>query len=327
VSGAAPRAGAAALVALLLAAALLAVALLGGCSPGEPPPLTRVTGWAPQGGDVPVDAAASLTLSAPADPAGLTDGSRVALARAADAKAVAAAVERAGGLLPSDPALPCDVALEDGGQRIVLTPRAELSAGSAFVLVLGPIHDAGGHPVLDPDGRRRTFLGPFQTAAPPPGPPPLPVITEVRAVAATPESGGEYVEVANLGDGPLDLDGWRLEKGSSTGAFSGCLLSLAEGGPVAPGGVALVTGAAWDHRYPVPAGTPRYACAATSLAGGLADDRPPDVRLVDPGGTVQATFGAAGAPRCPAAVERLDPAGPDEPANLDCAEGEGTPGW
>jgi hypothetical protein len=316
--------GAWAALALALALMLAGVALAG-CGADQPPPLTRITGWSPQGADAPLDGPASLTLSAAAAPDGLADGTRVALARAADARAVAAAVERDGGLLPSDPALPCDVALADGGRRIELAPRAPLAAGGAYVLVLGPIRDQAGHPVLDPEGRRRTFLGPFQTAPPPPGPPPVPVLTEVRAVAEAPESGGEYVEVADLGEGPLDLDGWRLEKRTAAGGFTGCLLSLAEGGPAPPGGVALLTGAAWDRRYDVPAGAPRYACAASTLAGGLADDRPPDVRLVDPGGTVQATFGAGGAPRCPAAVERLDPTGLDEPANLACTEG--TPGW
>ncbi|HET9554953.1 MAG TPA: lamin tail domain-containing protein, partial [Anaeromyxobacteraceae bacterium] len=127
---------------------------------------------------------------------------------------------------------------------------------------------------------------------------------------------------------PLALAGWRLAKRTSSGALASCELVPAAGEAwVAPGGAALVTGGAWDGRYDLPAGLPRFACGASALAGGLADDRPPEVRLVDPDGAVQATFGEGGvAPRCPAAVERVVPAGPDEAANLACAVGEGTPG-
>jgi hypothetical protein len=308
-------------------AALAVLLLLAACGAPEPAPLPRITGWAPQGGEVALDAEAQVELSAPAGPAGVLDATRVALARATDAKAVAAAVARDGGLGPGDPVIPCEIALVEGGRRIVLTPRAPLSPGLAHVVVVGPLHDADGHPILDPDGRRRTFLGPFRTVALPPGPPPVPVLTEARAVAASPAAGGEYAEVQDRGAGPLNLDGWRLEKRGASGAFSGCLLSLAEGGPVPPGGFALLTGAGWDRRYAVPPGTPRYACAGATLAGGLADDRPVDLRLLDPAGLVRTTLGAAGAPRCPAALERLDPAGPDAPGNLGCTEGEGTPGW
>jgi hypothetical protein len=275
---------------------------------------------------VAADAVATLELTGPADPTGLTDGTRVALARAADARAVAAAVESAGGLTASAPALPCEVRLLDGGRRIELTPRAPLALGAAHVLVVGPIHDAEGRPVLDPDGKRRTFLATFETEAGPPGPPPRPVLTEARADAETPEAGGEYVEVQNRGPAPLDLAGWRLAKRTASGTWTGCDLLGAAGGPLPPGGYALLTGAAWDGRYAVPAGTPRWSCAGTTLAGGLANDRSPELRLLDPAGAVQATLGEGGvAPRCPVVVERIDPAGPDSAANLACSE-IGTPG-
>jgi hypothetical protein len=71
----------------------------------------------------------------------------------------------------------------------------------------------------------------------------------------------------------------------------------------------------------------RFTCGGATLAGGLPDDRPPEVQLRDPSGQVQGSFGQGGAaPRCPAAVERIDPGGPDQPSNLACALEEGTPG-
>jgi len=90
----------------------------------------------------------------------------------------------------------------------------------------------------------------------------------------------------------------------------------------------LLTGGAWDGRYPVPAGTVRFTCGSSTLAGGLSDERPPEVRLLDPAGALLATFGQGdAAPPCPAAVERIDPLAPDQADNLACAEEEGTPGW
>jgi hypothetical protein len=303
------------------ARAVVALALLLGCAPPEPEPYTRVSAWAPSGSGVPPDAVASLELTAPADPAGLADGRRVALARGSDVRAVVAAVESEAGLGAGVPALPCDVALVEGGRRIELRPRAPLAAGAVHALVLGPVRDAGGRPVLDPDGKRRTFVATFEVEPGPPGPPPRPVLTEVLCDAATPEAGGEYVELQNRGEGPLDLAGWRLEKRTASGSLAGCELLLAAGGPLAPGRLGLLTGGDWDGRYALPAGTPRWSCAGATLAGGLANDRAPELRLVDPGGQVVATLGAGGvAPRCPGALERILPEGPDAAANLACAE-------
>jgi hypothetical protein len=59
------------------------------------------------------------------------------------------------------------------------------------------------------------------------------------------------------------------------------------------------------------------------VVGGLANDHPPELRLLDPAGAVLTTLGAGGAPVC-AVVVRLDLDGPDAPSNLAC--GEGTPG-
>ena len=299
------------------------LALLSGCGLEPLAPHTRIAGWSPRGSDAPLDALVTVDFTAPVAAEGLAEGRHVALTRAADARAVARALEasEAPGLL----AVACDVALAEGGRRIALRPRAPLAGGSAWALVVAPtLRDAEGRPVLDPEGHLRSWVGGFSTVA---GPPPRPVLTEVRAVATTPQAAGEYVELVNLGDGPLDLSGWRLEKRTSSGLLAGCTVAVAAA-PLAPGGYALLTSGAWDGRYPVPGGTVRFTCGSATLAGGLADDRPPELRLLDWTGAQVASFGEGGtAPRCAAAVERIDPEGPDRPDNFGCALEEGTPGW
>jgi len=132
--------------------------------------------------------------------------------------------------------------------------------------------------------------------------------------------------VANLGQGPLDIGGFRLAKRTATGALSSCAISAPTGGAVvAPGAVALVSGGAYDGRYPLPAGVAVLACGATALIGGIANDRAPEILLLDRLGTTVATLGANGARICAVALEKIDAAGVDAPANLACTAG--SPGW
>ena len=144
-----------------------------------------------------------------------------------------------------------------------------------------------------------------------------------RAIA--PESGGEYVEVVTVGTGDADLTGFTLAKRTASGAMARCTLALAGGGPIPPGGYALVVGAAYDGRYALPAGTAIYHCGATALAGGLANDRAPALALEDAAGAVVSSAGMIEpAPRCPAALERIHPTSPDATASWTC--GARTPG-
>ena len=169
--------------------------------------------------------------------------------------------------------------------------------------------------------------GPWMVAATG-SPAPRVVLTEVLAAAATPQAGGEYVEVANLGSGDADLTGWKLAKRSASGAVSRCTLEPMAGA-LPPGGHGLLVGGGWDGRYPVPAGVPRFQCGATSLAGGLADDRAPAIALETPSGAVVSGFGwAAPGLRCTErSVERIQPGGEDAASNLACAKvAPGTPG-
>jgi hypothetical protein len=154
------------------------------------------------------------------------------------------------------------------------------------------------------------------------------VITEVLADAASPEAGGEYVEVANLGSGEADLAGFRLAKRGSSGAVSRCDVEPLDG-PIPPGGHGLLVGGAWDGRHLLPAGVRLLRCGAGALAGGLASDRAPELALESPDGAVASGLGwAAPSIRCvERSVERVHPAGPDEPSNLACARAPpGTPG-
>jgi hypothetical protein len=304
-----------------LAWALAALALA--CAGADPDPLPRIVAATPTGKDVPTAAAARLRFSAPVDPAGLLDGSRLVLAEAGDLARVLAAIEDeagAGGV-----GLPARAVLDAGGTAVTLRPDAPLRAHLGHVLVASTrIRAADGRPVVDPEGRRRTFVATFETGAAE-GRPPLPVLTEVRAIAEPPEAGGEYVELANLGAGSLDLRGWRLGKRTGTGARAWCTVEGRPADAVAPGGVALVAGGAWDGRYALPAGVPVLRCGASALAGGLADDRAPAIALADPAGEVVATLGEGGAPRCPAAMERIAPEAPDAEDNLVCTDG--SPGY
>jgi hypothetical protein len=173
----------------------------------------------------------------------------------------------------------------------------------------------------------RATPGPWMVAATG-SPAPRVVLTEVLADAASPQAGGEFVEIANLGSGDADLTGWKLAKRSTSGAISRCTLEP-RGGVLSPGGHGLVVGGGWDGRYAMPAGVPLFHCGATSLAGGLADDRAPSIALESASGAVVSGFGWAGPSlRCTGrSTERIQPGGEDAASNLACAkEAPGTPG-
>jgi hypothetical protein len=291
-----------------------------------PDPLPRVVSASPRGVVPAAGLRVEFTASDPLDPEEVLDGRRIALCLADDAAVVKRLASSDAGLGPGAPVLTASVALEDGNRRAVLVPVAPLVAGARYAGVLGPgLRAVDGRPLLDGDGKQRAIVVEFEIA--PGGQPVRASITEVLADAATPEAGGEFVEVVNLGGTPLDLAGFRLAKRGTTGAFSRCTIAPRAGGPLAPRHVALVAGGAYDSRYPLPTGTPVYQCGATALLGGLANDRAPAIQLEDPAGAVVSSIGvASAAPRCPASsLQRLDPEGPDEAVNLACADAP-TPG-
>jgi hypothetical protein len=297
-------------------------ALAGAVACGVPDlePSVRVTGASPGGSGVPVSAAVEIRFSGAVDPRGLVDGTRLVLAEASALREATGAVESEAGAAGTGVAVRAST--EDGGRRVVLRPIASLREFTGHAVVLSSLaRAADGGPVLDPDGRHRTFVASFETGAPE-GPPPEPALSEVRIDADTPEVGGEYVELANLGGGPLDLGGYRLAKRTAAGGLTSCLIVAAQGAVrVAPGGVAIVAGGAYDGRYALPAEVPVLACGTSALLGGIANDRAPEILLADRVGTIVATLGARGAPACAVALEKVDPAEEDAPANLQCTDG------
>jgi hypothetical protein len=304
------------------------VLLATACGLPDPAPFVRVEGVAPEGPGIPPEiAAGEIRFSASIASEGIVDGARLVLVPAADLSEALDAVESDAGAAALPSRVPAVASLADGGRSAVLRPTAPLRALAPYVLVLSSrIRAEDGRPVLDAEGRRRPTVAAVETGQAP-GPPPRPVIVEVRADAATPEAGGEYVEIANRGEGTLDLAGWRLAKRTATGALSSCTVSALPADALAPGRVALVAGGAYDGRYALPPETPVLACGASALLGGIANDRPPEILLLDPSGAVASTFGVGGAaPVCPAAAERVDPDGADVAENLTCADGEGSPG-
>jgi hypothetical protein len=297
-------------------------ALAWACGPGMPDtPVARphVVRVEPTGAEVPPSLAeVSVTFSGPVSSEGLADGRRMVLVTASAERAAVKAVDSEGGAVGLEGAVPGRIALEDGGKRAVLALDAPLHALVPYSVVVGSrLRSADGKAVLDAEGRERATVGNFQTG-PASGPPARPVIAQIRADAETPEAGGEYVVVQNRGSGSLDLYGHRLEKHGASGSVSSCVLGEGE---VAPGKLALLVGGAYDQRYAVPEGTAVAPGGAKTLLGGLANDRFPSLRLLDPTGAVLSTAGAAGGPVC-AIVLRQELDGPDEPGNWGCVDAD-----
>ena len=209
-------------------------------------------------------------------------------------------------------------------------PRARpCRAYTAYALVLSSrVRAADGRPMLDPGGPAApTFVAAFETGAPE-GPPPAPVLTEVRADAGDARGRRRSRGGREPRRRAARARGRRLAKRTATGALASCADRCAPGlGLVAPGGVALVAGGAWDGRYALP---PASRCSPAarrrSSAGSRTTARP---RSCSPTRRHRrsSTLGGEGAPVCPAALERLDPARGRRAGNLACtAEPGSAPG-
>lgn len=271
------------------------------CGLPDPGAMVRVVEGAPAGADVDRSVEPSIRFSGAVAPEGLVDGRRFLLVRQTELRAALAAAESEEGAVPSVPREAGAVELREGATRLVFRPSAPLAPGLQWALILSSRAQApDGRHVLDAEGRLKPTVLEFVTAAlPPPGV----LFTELRADAETPEAGGEYAEILNLGPGPLDLAGWRLEKRSATGSWSGCTVGQWAGAPTAVGSVALLVGEGWDGRYGLPLGTALFPCGAGALAGGIANDRAPVLRLVDRAGAPAALLDATGTPPCLGALE------------------------
>jgi hypothetical protein len=130
------------------------------------------------------------------------------------------------------------------------------------------------------------------------------VLSEVMASPPlpTPRSDGEYVEILNAGNIPVDVSGLALAgiDGSArpvVGGTSGAVM-------LPPGSRALAVGASFDPtRYALPGEVPVLRAATQRLLGrGLSDESPPLVALLaidEGGGLVEIDRFPGGGPRCP----------------------------
>lgn len=156
--------------------ATAAAALAAACGSALPERMPRIVGAWPTGAAVcPDEVVVAVEFSEPIDPAGVSDGRFFALAAEADVREVVAGAEAPGGIGPGVPVVAGAVSLVAGGTRAELRPSAPLDPFAAYAAVVASqVRSADGRPVLDPAGRRRPFVSPFQTGARPDREPPQP---------------------------------------------------------------------------------------------------------------------------------------------------------
>lgn len=306
-------------VASIAVGAVVAGVLASGCEP-LPQPLPRVVGAAPTGTVAARGLEIEFTASEPLSADDVLGGRRLALCLAEDLREVKRLAE-AGEPLPADRVVAARTELQDGGRRAVLAPESPLVPGSSYAAVLAHgVRSADGRLVLDLEGRGRSVVVEFTISTELAGPVRAEIV-KVLADAESPEAGGEYVEVANLGAEPLDLAGFRLAKRGPSGAFTRCTIARRSGGAIPAGSTGVVVGGAYDGRYQLALERSVLQCGGSAVAGGLANDRAPALILEAPDGDAVSSIGVATpAPRCDAgALVRLDAAGADVAENLACS--------
>ncbi len=121
-------------------------------------------------------------------------------------------------------------------------------------------------------------------APPPGGGEVLLLITEVMANPLD-ERTGEYVELMNLGEAPVDLAGFVLSDGDSDDLIQGFA-----GDAVVPGrgGFAVIVDPDYDGAYDIPAGAKLLSVGDRTLGNGLTTSDP--VTLRDPAGELVAAY-------------------------------------
>jgi hypothetical protein len=136
-------------------------------------------------------------------------------------------------------------------------------------------------------------------------------ITEVLADPAGPEPAQEFVELANFGDGAVDLSGWMIDDG---GDGDGDLLP--DGTVLSPGEVGLVVSSGYDPQEgqdPAPADTARLIRVESSIcSNGLKNSEAESVELYDATGALVSLYdGRVGTPVEGAGAVRLAAELPD----------------
>lgn len=161
-----------------------------------------------------------------------------------------------------------------------------------------------------------------------PAAPALPiVITEVLPNPAGAETSQEYVELRNLGDAPVMLDGLAIEDDAARDPLPAATL--------APGACALVVGASFVEGAPADV-PPRSGTPLLRVPGRIGRDglrqQGEAVRLIAADGSVLSSYGGYVDTTRPAwsgrSIQRLpDPGACDHPQSWSMAPLEPTPGW
>ncbi len=110
------------------------------------------------------------------------------------------------------------------------------------------------------------------------------LITEVMSNPLV-ERSGEYVELMNLGEAPIDLAGFRLSDGDREDVLQGF-----DGDAVVPGrgGFALIVDADYEGQYDLPAGAKLLTTGDRTLGNALSTNDP--ITLRDPAGVLVGSY-------------------------------------
>lgn len=146
-------------------------------------------------------------------------------------------------------------------------------------------------------------------------------ITEVMSNPLD-EDTGEYVELYNYGDLPVDVAGWRLDDGDATDT----LQAFGAGSTVIPaGGYALVLDAEYDNDYGSLSGVVLLTTDDTTIGTGLATTDPLRLRAAS-GSAVVDSFSFPFNPGNGISIEKIDLVVGDVPQNWTVCPCNSSPG-
>ncbi len=149
------------------------------------------------------------------------------------------------------------------------------------------------------------------------------IINEVMANPLD-ESSGEFVELRNMGDDPVDLQGFLLSDGDSVDSIEGY-----QGGPtmLPAGGWALILDQDYSAQYTIPEATLLLTVDDRTIGSGLTNDDPIELLMPD-GFSLIDSYSFPFNPGNGLSVEKIDPLLGDVAENwaASCAETGSTPG-
>jgi len=140
------------------------------------------------------------------------------------------------------------------------------------------------------------------------------VVTEVMANPNEAQGGqkaGEFVELFNPGDEPVDLKGWQIADRDAKDVLVPFVAT--DSAELAPHSFAVILDPDYDNQYAIPDGTLRLKPTNASIGNGLSTTDP--IRLFDANGTLQDTFTPPTAARSGVSFERINIWAADAPEN------------